>query len=444
MKKNKLIKYRIYLFLKQFKIDDIKMLMNYLEIIVDQYKSKSNKLFDFLIENDPNDEEDGEEDKGQTASVSNNGRTIKSATILIPTFPSATAAAALTTSTSATATTKIESYDDNFSASNRRSRLTELLNSNHQNNRNENGDGNRLKRKNYRRVSSVYVNKRQNCENGNDLSLTTPLGLRRKTRHVSDVGNAGESGGDDNEEDNENWNNDVTANSVDDDEELMDEEVDEEDEEDDSDEDQEVKCSPSYMQNTYDSNRRVRKFSDYIRSELEKQFQIRKYISGQDKKILADRLNLTIKQIQKWFVHRREKLRHLQKKNNAGRGNNGTTNGGATNDDNSNDGDAYANDYEDDEEDEDEEDDDDAERDIILNIKQEKFDYNEEEAIEGQDDDEVDDGDENISSNNASNGGGGNRQLKPSSFTEFKKSKKKMTPYVVNYLEKQFRKQGTT
>jgi hypothetical protein len=59
---------------------------------------------------------------------------------------------------------------------------------------------------------------------------------------------------------------------------------------------------------------RIRKFSDTVRTELEAAFLIKNFISGAEKFELAKRLGLTERQVQKWFVHRREKLRRLEKK----------------------------------------------------------------------------------------------------------------------------------
>ncbi len=59
---------------------------------------------------------------------------------------------------------------------------------------------------------------------------------------------------------------------------------------------------------------RVRKFSEAIRSELERKFLLNNFISGVEKAQLARKLELTERQVQKWFVHRREKLRRLEKK----------------------------------------------------------------------------------------------------------------------------------
>jgi hypothetical protein len=80
-------------------------------------------------------------------------------------------------------------------------------------------------------------------------------------------------------------------------------------------------------ENLRNSNGRIRKFSDNIRMELERHFQKNRYISGDEKKLLADKLNLTVRQVQKWFVHRREKFRryekhHGKKQNNLNNNNN--------------------------------------------------------------------------------------------------------------------------
>ncbi len=58
---------------------------------------------------------------------------------------------------------------------------------------------------------------------------------------------------------------------------------------------------------------RVRKFSEAIRSELERKFLLNNFISGVEKSQLAKKLELTERQVQKWFVHRREKLRRIEK-----------------------------------------------------------------------------------------------------------------------------------
>jgi hypothetical protein len=54
---------------------------------------------------------------------------------------------------------------------------------------------------------------------------------------------------------------------------------------------------------------RVRKFSESIRVALERKFLKNNFISGPEKVKLARSLNLSERQVQKWFVHRREKLR---------------------------------------------------------------------------------------------------------------------------------------
>jgi hypothetical protein len=66
--------------------------------------------------------------------------------------------------------------------------------------------------------------------------------------------------------------------------------------------------------NNNNNKTRIRKFSDNIRNELERHFLANNFISGAEKTVLAMRLNLKERQVQKWFVHRREKLRRLEKK----------------------------------------------------------------------------------------------------------------------------------
>ncbi len=63
-----------------------------------------------------------------------------------------------------------------------------------------------------------------------------------------------------------------------------------------------------------DSKSRIRKFSDKIRNELEREFLANNFITGGQKKVLAKRLSLSERQVSKWFVHRREKLRRLEKR----------------------------------------------------------------------------------------------------------------------------------
>lgn len=72
--------------------------------------------------------------------------------------------------------------------------------------------------------------------------------------------------------------------------------------------------SKSKLNSKQSSTIRVRKFSDRVRNELEKKFQLSNFISGAEKKSIAKKLNLTERQVQKWFVHRREKLRRGHKK----------------------------------------------------------------------------------------------------------------------------------
>lgn len=70
----------------------------------------------------------------------------------------------------------------------------------------------------------------------------------------------------------------------------------------------------SESSNKINNKSRIRKFSDKIRDELERKFLQNNFISGNEKTYLAKSLNLTERQVQKWFVHRREKLRRLEKK----------------------------------------------------------------------------------------------------------------------------------
>lgn len=56
----------------------------------------------------------------------------------------------------------------------------------------------------------------------------------------------------------------------------------------------------------------VTKHTEMQRKELEKQFQMQKYINGMDSKTLAVRLGLTDVQVQTWFKNRRVKLRKMK------------------------------------------------------------------------------------------------------------------------------------
>jgi len=57
----------------------------------------------------------------------------------------------------------------------------------------------------------------------------------------------------------------------------------------------------------------IRKFNDEIRHELELKFLENNFISGIEKDRLATRLNLTERQVKKWFEKRREKKRRIEK-----------------------------------------------------------------------------------------------------------------------------------
>jgi len=57
----------------------------------------------------------------------------------------------------------------------------------------------------------------------------------------------------------------------------------------------------------------IRKFNDEIRHELEMKFLQNNFISGVEKDQLAMRLNLTERQVKKWFEKRREKKRRIEK-----------------------------------------------------------------------------------------------------------------------------------
>lgn len=63
----------------------------------------------------------------------------------------------------------------------------------------------------------------------------------------------------------------------------------------------------------YRLQQKRRKFSEDIRCELERKFRANNFISGMEKRELAKKLHLTERQVQKWFVHRREKLRKINK-----------------------------------------------------------------------------------------------------------------------------------
>jgi hypothetical protein len=64
----------------------------------------------------------------------------------------------------------------------------------------------------------------------------------------------------------------------------------------------------------------IRKFDDEIRDELERKFLENNFISGVEKDQLAVRLNLTERQVKKWFEKRREKKRRMEKMNLSGSG----------------------------------------------------------------------------------------------------------------------------
>jgi len=83
-----------------------------------------------------------------------------------------------------------------------------------------------------------------------------------------------------------------------------------------SDESNSDKALADNSQTNGNSNKstRIRKFSDKIRNELERSFLANNFITGGEKQILAKKLNLTERQVSKWFVHRREKLRRLEKR----------------------------------------------------------------------------------------------------------------------------------
>lgn len=117
----------------------------------------------------------------------------------------------------------------------------------------------------------------------------------------------------------EDYDYDYENRNRDDDEDECDEENDYDYEDNDEDTRRSFKESPkkkaSYQRETIiDSKMRVRKFSDQIRNELERKFLVNNFISGAEKTKLAQKLRLTERQVQKWFVHRREKLRRLQRK----------------------------------------------------------------------------------------------------------------------------------
>lgn len=73
-----------------------------------------------------------------------------------------------------------------------------------------------------------------------------------------------------------------------------------------------------YQAHSQSPKKFIRKFNEEIRVELEAKFAENNFISGAEKDQLAVKLNLTERQVKKWFEKRREKKRRIEKMTAAG------------------------------------------------------------------------------------------------------------------------------
>ena len=460
MKKVETINNRFLLFLKQFKVDEIKLLMNFLELVVHEYKNNSLKLFEILNNSqyDYNNEKILNEidfnmpkiSKVESLSalcenINNNsespptteGQTKK----LQVYFHKKTAR-----SPSAVSKTKVNEEvklndrdDDEKAAINVLARLSDTLQSSNTD-KSSKAKKIQLFKSNFSRVSSVFVN---HSLLANDSECDEEDGDYENDCLGANQINNGE------EDEEEDWSNYGILSTMTDDEDDMNEEDDDingtmndEDDEtfnnyddsnmnnntmnsnyDDCGGNGNTKKKKASTENIRNSNGRIRKFSDHIRMELEKNFQKNRYISGDDKKILADKLNLTVRQVQKWFVHRREKFRRFEKHHGKKQFN-------------SNNDKTQQQDMPDEEDEVLDEDLDDSK------VKEEKVEFNDDDE---DDDEEEKDFDDTLPLETTDAENEKHQQTQESTTEEQENNKnhngyRKYTPYIENYLEKLFRK----
>lgn len=388
MKKFKCVKYRFLLFLKQFKVDEIELLMNYLELVVNEYNKNSLKLFNLLNNHYEDEECENVENifdkslkpcmpkiaKVESLSAINTAdkKVVSQSSISITRaneepqsmdYESAGGGGGDDDKLDDAEKDAVNALTHLSNTTTLRSKLlsttTTIATSNNQ-----------IDKSNLSRVSSVRLNQPakfyRNVYNS-DYSDSNEDEEEFEQAYNDDTFGGSDADDEDlsqylghyanysevNGEEAENTDKDADE-SLSDEEEDYDNDDNNENENDDDDDDDDYEWKYGYNSYKPKSNNnsgynsktkhhqrpkhnyvkpgqtqinkinlndghirsstgRIRKFSEAIRSELEKQFQLNRYINGDDKKRLADRLNLTVRQVQKWFVHRREKYRRDEK-----------------------------------------------------------------------------------------------------------------------------------
>jgi hypothetical protein len=410
MKKLKYIKYRFLIFLKQFKVDEIKLLMNFLQLVVHEYNNNSLKLFDLLNTED----DDIVKKMPKILKVESLSTIIDSTTTTTTTTKTKHDSVYFSKKTSRTPSafnllkSKVNNDeelngrdDDERAAINALTRLSDSYPNNDINNDSSSQDSNQIIKSNFSRISSICVNhlliNDSECDDDDDDDddeyESDYVTGGTTTEDWSNYGILSTMTDDDiDDEDTGAACNDGTFNTYDYDSynNTMNSNYDEIDEYN-GDLNSNNKKKRVATENLRNSNGRIRKFSDHIRTELEKHFQKNRYISGDEKKMLADKLSLTVRQVQKWFVHRREKFRRYEKHHGKK-----TLVVHKQHQQQQPENDEYHH---------------------QMFIKEEKFDY---------DDEDEEDDDEEMSE----------------SMINEQQGAKKYTPYIENYLEKLFRKKS--
>lgn len=272
LKKSKLLKYKFILFLKQFKINEVKILMQFIELLLKEYHENSNKLFKLLR---PDEQIDDEDDNDQEKDENNHKEEEKQ--------------------DGEEVIKKVEDDNDELNGENLpRIVKVESLSSLIQSPPSSQASSGEEIAKTFLKVTSERL----------PSGFVAPKSKKDELdEYVSEEEEDGE------EEDDYDEEEEYMEDEEDDeDDETFDELAEEED-----DADHNMDYSDEDFDVQRERNQRVRKFAENIREELEKEFKKSKYISGQEKIDLAKRLHLTVRQVQKWFVHRREKYRKLEK-----------------------------------------------------------------------------------------------------------------------------------